>query len=63
MYEKHENNVYNAVQGENLTYVGVSSDCALRKTHYILHDLLEGIVPLELALCIGTNDSTEVFHS
>ena len=59
----HDLNVQNAVQGEK-AYLGVKDECALTKTlqHFhpvdgfppdILHDLFEGIVPVELALCIS----------
>ncbi len=51
------------VQGENTTHFGVTRECALSKAlqHFlpitgfppdIPHDLFEGIVPVELALCI-----------
>lgn len=59
----HDVHVQNAVQGENTTHFGVKSECALSKAlqHFhpitgfppdILHDLFEGILPVELALCI-----------
>lgn len=60
----HDLHVQNVVQGENVTHFGVTSECALSKAlqHFhpitgfppdILHDLFEGIVPVELALCIS----------
>ncbi|XP_039660298.1 uncharacterized protein LOC120561302 [Perca fluviatilis] len=59
----HDLHVQNVVQGENASHFGVTGECALSKTlqHFhpitcfppdILHDLFEGIVPVELALCI-----------
>ena len=59
----HDVHVQNAVQGETVTHFGVKSECVLSKAlqHFhpitgfppdILHDLFEGIVPVELALCI-----------
>lgn len=62
--ESHDLHVQNVVQGEHPTHFGVTGDCALSKRlqHFhpitgfppdILHDLFEGIVPVELALCIG----------
>lgn len=62
--ECHDLLVEKTVQEDNLNHVGVKDDCPLRKAlqHFhpitgfppdILHDLFEGIVPVELALCIG----------
>lgn len=59
----HDLHVQNVVQGENASHFGVTGECALSKTllHFhpitgfppdILNDLFEGIVPVELALCI-----------
>lgn len=59
----HDGDVHNVVEGNTQSQFGVQSDCILRKNlqyfHTItgfppdvLHDLLEGIVPTELALCI-----------
>lgn len=59
----HDLHVQSVVQGENATHFGVTGECALSKAlqHFhpitgfppdILHDLFEGIVPVELALCI-----------
>ena len=60
-YDLH---VQNVVQGENASHLGIKGECALSKTfqHFhpvsgfppdILHNLFEGIVPVELALCIS----------
>lgn len=60
----HDLHVQSVVQGENVTHFGVTGECALSKAlqHFhpitgfppdILHDLFEGIVPVELALCIS----------
>ena len=59
----HDLNVQNVTQGECGNKFGVTGDCVLRQklNHFhpitgfppdILHDFLEGIVPVELALCI-----------
>ena len=59
----HDLHVQNVVKGEYVTHFGVTGECALSKAlqHFhpitgfppdILHDLFEGIVPVELALCI-----------
>ena len=59
----HDLHVQTAMQGAD-AYLGVKAECALSKTlqHFhpvdgfppdILHDLFEGIVPVELALCIN----------
>lgn len=58
----HDLHVQNVAQGEEASHVGVKGECTLSKTlqHFhpvsgfppdILHDLFEGIVPVELALC------------
>lgn len=60
----HDLHVQNVVQGKNASHLGVKGSCVLRNTlqHFhpitgfppdILHDLFEGIVPVELALCIS----------
>nr|XP_023651449.1 uncharacterized protein LOC111835405 isoform X2 [Paramormyrops kingsleyae] len=60
----HDLHVQNVVQGENASHLGVKGSCVLRNTlqHFhpitgfppdVLHDLFEGIVPVELALCIS----------
>ena len=59
----HDLHVQNVVQGENATHFGVTGECALSKAlqHFhpitcfppdILHVLFEGIVLVELALCV-----------
>ncbi|XP_065099819.1 uncharacterized protein [Paramisgurnus dabryanus] len=61
--ETHDLHVQNVVQGENEAHFGVVDECPLSKAlqHFhtvtgfppdILHDLFEGVVPVELALCI-----------
>lgn len=60
----HDLHVQNVVQGENASHLGVKGECALSKTlqHFhpvsgfppdIPHNLFDGIVPVELALCIS----------
>lgn len=59
----HDLHVQSITRGDSVTYFGVTGDCCLRKAlQYfhpitgfppdILHDLFEGIVPIEMALCI-----------
>lgn len=59
----HDSNVQDVLQGNGESQLGVKGDCVLRESlQYfhtttgfppdILHDLFEGIVPVELALCI-----------
>ncbi|KAG9278069.1 hypothetical protein AMEX_G5864 [Astyanax mexicanus] len=60
----HDFDVHAVTHGESQDQCGVQGDCVLnqRLKHFhtvtgfppdVLHDLLEGIVPVELALCIG----------
>ena len=60
----HDCEVQAVMRGENQDQCGVQGDCVLNQSleyfHTItgfppdvLHDLFEGIVPVELALCIG----------
>ena len=59
----HDLNVQNVLCGDGTPECGVKADCVFRQSlrHFhpitgfppdILHDLLEGIVPVELALCL-----------
>lgn len=61
--ETHDLHVQKVVQEENVAHLGVVGECPLSKAlqHFhtvtgfppdILHDLFEGVVPVELALCI-----------
>ena len=61
--DSHDQDVQDVMQGDSASQFGVKGDCILREhlqyfhttTGFppdVLHDLFEGIVPVELALCI-----------
>ena len=59
----HDSDVHAVMHGDFQSQFGVQGDCTLSQLEYfhtvtgfppdVLHDLFEGIVPVELALCIG----------
>lgn len=62
--DSHNNDVHAVMHGDDQSQNGVKADCVLSQhlEHFhavtgfppdVLHDLFEGIVPVELALCIG----------
>lgn len=62
--DSHNSDVHAVMHGDSQSQNGVQADCVLRQhlEHFhtvtgfppdVLHDLFEGIVPVELALCIG----------